>query len=143
MASGLAAAYFGAYFICPPTLSGYILRKCGYRITFISGKSLLLGVLCAFTKSSRLGNARCWLSLILALRSEEVLRRLLWLHVYRRLWPVSTLFLNPNATNLLTIHLLDQPSKQPPTPSSPSAVPQNTPKSASTSPKVSKAPALS
>lgn len=37
MAAGLAAAYFGAYFICPPTLSGWILRKFGYRITFITG----------------------------------------------------------------------------------------------------------
>ncbi|KAH6892557.1 glucose galactose transporter [Thelonectria olida] len=41
MASGLAAAYFGAYFICPPTLSGWILRRFGYRITFITGLSIL------------------------------------------------------------------------------------------------------
>ncbi|KAM0285445.1 hypothetical protein ACHAQH_001392 [Verticillium albo-atrum] len=41
MSSGMAAAYFGAYFICPPTLSGYILRRWGYRITFITGLSIL------------------------------------------------------------------------------------------------------
>ncbi|KAH6971079.1 glucose galactose transporter [Ilyonectria sp. MPI-CAGE-AT-0026] len=41
MASGLAAAYFGAYFICPPTLSGWLLRRFGYRVTFISGLSIL------------------------------------------------------------------------------------------------------
>ncbi|KFA80022.1 hypothetical protein S40288_01844 [Stachybotrys chartarum IBT 40288] len=41
MAAGLAAAYFGAYFICPPTLSGYILRKWGFRVTFMSGLAIL------------------------------------------------------------------------------------------------------
>ncbi|KAM5356886.1 hypothetical protein ACJ41O_003532 [Fusarium nematophilum] len=41
MASGLAAAYFGAYFLCPPTLSGFVLRRCGYRITFITGLAIL------------------------------------------------------------------------------------------------------
>ncbi|KAK0625334.1 glucose galactose transporter [Bombardia bombarda] len=37
MASGLSAAYFGAYFICPPTLSGLLLRRLGFRATFMTG----------------------------------------------------------------------------------------------------------
>ncbi|KAK3942065.1 putative l-fucose permease [Diplogelasinospora grovesii] len=37
MASGLSAAYFGAYFICPPTISGWILRRFGFRVTFMTG----------------------------------------------------------------------------------------------------------
>ncbi|KAK3689815.1 glucose galactose transporter [Podospora appendiculata] len=37
MASGLSAAYFGAYFLCPPTISGYILRRLGFRATFMTG----------------------------------------------------------------------------------------------------------
>ncbi|KAH8672307.1 glucose galactose transporter [Ilyonectria robusta] len=41
MASGLAAAYFGAYFICPPTLSGYIVRRFGFRATFVTGLFIL------------------------------------------------------------------------------------------------------
>lgn len=39
--SGLASAYFGAYFICPPTISGWILRRFGFRITFMTGLSVL------------------------------------------------------------------------------------------------------
>ncbi|MCJ1368363.1 hypothetical protein MMC16_007505 [Acarospora aff. strigata] len=35
--SGLAAAYFGAYFIGPLTYSGWIVRRFGYRWTFIVG----------------------------------------------------------------------------------------------------------
>ncbi|KAJ4325476.1 hypothetical protein N0V94_000619 [Neodidymelliopsis sp. IMI 364377] len=35
--SGLQAAYFGAYFIGPLTYSGWIVRKFGYRWTFITG----------------------------------------------------------------------------------------------------------
>lgn len=34
---GLQAAYFGAYFIGPLTYSGWIVRKFGYRWTFITG----------------------------------------------------------------------------------------------------------
>ncbi|OIW26461.1 glucose galactose transporter [Coniochaeta ligniaria NRRL 30616] len=41
MASGLSAAYFGAYFLCPPTISGYILRRFGFRATFMTGLSVL------------------------------------------------------------------------------------------------------
>jgi FHS family L-fucose permease-like MFS transporter len=37
MAAGLSTAYFGAYFICPPTISGWILRRFGFRITFMTG----------------------------------------------------------------------------------------------------------
>ncbi|KAH8680867.1 glucose/galactose transporter [Xylariales sp. PMI_506] len=37
MAGGLQGAYFGAYFIGPLTYSGWIVRKFGYRWTFISG----------------------------------------------------------------------------------------------------------
>jgi fucose permease len=44
-ASGLSAAYFGAYFLCPPTISGWILRKWGFRVTFMSGL-LILSVGC-------------------------------------------------------------------------------------------------
>jgi FHS family L-fucose permease-like MFS transporter len=40
-ASGLAAAYFGAYFICPITISGWILRRFGFRITFMTGLTVL------------------------------------------------------------------------------------------------------
>jgi FHS family L-fucose permease-like MFS transporter len=36
-AGGLQGAYFGAYFIGPTTYSGYIVRKFGYRWTFITG----------------------------------------------------------------------------------------------------------
>ncbi|PKS07118.1 hypothetical protein jhhlp_005718 [Lomentospora prolificans] len=39
--SGLASAYFGAYFICPPTISGWILRRYGFRVTFMTGLSVL------------------------------------------------------------------------------------------------------
>ncbi|RKU41110.1 hypothetical protein DL546_002642 [Coniochaeta pulveracea] len=41
MASGLSSAYFGAYFICPPTISGFILRRYGFRVTFMTGLSVL------------------------------------------------------------------------------------------------------
>ncbi|OKL63433.1 hypothetical protein UA08_01286 [Talaromyces atroroseus] len=41
MASGLQASYFGAYFICPLTISGWILRKYGFRVTFMTGLSVL------------------------------------------------------------------------------------------------------
>lgn len=36
-AGGLQAAYFGAYFVGPPTYAGWIVRKFGYRWTFITG----------------------------------------------------------------------------------------------------------
>ena len=36
-AGGLQASYFGAYFVGPPTYSGWIVRKFGYRWTFITG----------------------------------------------------------------------------------------------------------
>jgi len=36
-AGGLQGAYFGAYFIGPPTYSGWIVRRFGYRWTFILG----------------------------------------------------------------------------------------------------------
>ncbi len=36
--SGLAAAYFGAYFIGPLTYSGWIVRRWGYRYTFMTGE---------------------------------------------------------------------------------------------------------
>ena len=36
-AGGLQGAYFGAYLIGPPTYSGWIVRKFGYRWTFITG----------------------------------------------------------------------------------------------------------
>ncbi|KAK4160098.1 Glucose/galactose transporter [Cladorrhinum sp. PSN259] len=39
-ASGLSSAYFGAYFLLPPTLSAYILRRFGFRITFMTGLSI-------------------------------------------------------------------------------------------------------
>ncbi|KUI58240.1 Glucose/galactose transporter [Cytospora mali] len=41
MSSGLSAAYFGAYFICPPTISGWILRRFGFRVTFMTGLGVL------------------------------------------------------------------------------------------------------
>lgn len=37
MSGGLQAAYFGAYFIGPLTYSGWIVRRFGYRWTFITG----------------------------------------------------------------------------------------------------------
>lgn len=37
MSSGLQAAYFGAYFICPLTISGWIVRRFGFRVTFMTG----------------------------------------------------------------------------------------------------------
>jgi len=36
-AGGLQGAYFGAYFIAPLTYSGWVVRKFGYRWTFIAG----------------------------------------------------------------------------------------------------------
>ncbi|KAF3767628.1 MFS general substrate transporter [Cryphonectria parasitica EP155] len=36
-AGGLQAAYFGAYLIGPPTYSGWLVRRFGYRWTFIAG----------------------------------------------------------------------------------------------------------
>ncbi|KAE8380384.1 glucose/galactose transporter [Aspergillus bertholletiae] len=41
MASGLSAAYFGAYFLCPLTISGWILRRYGFRVTFMVGLAVL------------------------------------------------------------------------------------------------------
>ncbi|KAL2811613.1 glucose/galactose transporter [Aspergillus granulosus] len=41
MASGLSAAYFGAYFICPLTVSGWIVRRYGFRVTFMAGLAIL------------------------------------------------------------------------------------------------------
>ncbi|KAL4889234.1 major facilitator superfamily domain-containing protein [Aspergillus ambiguus] len=41
MASGLSAAYFGAYFLCPLTISGWILRRYGFRVTFMTGLAIL------------------------------------------------------------------------------------------------------
>lgn len=40
-ASGLSAAYFGAYFIAPLTFAGYTLQKYGFRVTFMMGLSIL------------------------------------------------------------------------------------------------------
>lgn len=37
MSGGLQAAYFGAYAIGPLTYSGWLVRKFGYRWTFIAG----------------------------------------------------------------------------------------------------------
>ncbi|KAK9311115.1 putative L-fucose-proton symporter [Lipomyces starkeyi] len=34
---GLQASYFGAYFLCPLTVSGWILRRFGFKVTFIVG----------------------------------------------------------------------------------------------------------
>ncbi len=34
---GLQAAYFGAYLVGPPTYSGWIVRRFGYRWTFVTG----------------------------------------------------------------------------------------------------------
>lgn len=39
--SGLSAAYFGAYFLCPLTISGWILRRYGFRVTFMVGLAVL------------------------------------------------------------------------------------------------------
>ena len=39
--SGLTASYFGAYFICPLTISGWILRRYGFRTTFMTGLAVL------------------------------------------------------------------------------------------------------
>lgn len=36
-AGGLQGSYFGAYFIGPLTYSGWIVRKYGYRVTFMTG----------------------------------------------------------------------------------------------------------
>ncbi|KAL8289307.1 hypothetical protein RB601_005282 [Gaeumannomyces tritici] len=41
MSAGLSSAYFGAYFICPPTISGWILRRSGFRVTFMTGLAVL------------------------------------------------------------------------------------------------------
>ena len=36
-AAGLSAAYFGAYFLGPLTFAGYVVRRFGFRWTFIMG----------------------------------------------------------------------------------------------------------
>ncbi|EPE05236.1 l-fucose permease glucose galactose transporter [Ophiostoma piceae UAMH 11346] len=41
MSAGLSSAYFGAYFVCPPTISGWILRRYGFRVTFMTGLAVL------------------------------------------------------------------------------------------------------
>lgn len=47
--SGLSASYFGAYFICPLTISGWVLRRYGFRITFVCGLlTLCVGCLLAW-----------------------------------------------------------------------------------------------
>ncbi|MCO5608688.1 hypothetical protein L7F22_062902 [Adiantum nelumboides] len=38
--SGLQGAYFGAYFVAPLTFSGYVLRRWGYKVTFMTGLSI-------------------------------------------------------------------------------------------------------
>lgn len=40
MSGGLQAAYFGAYFIGPLTYSGWIVRRFGYRVTFMTGLTI-------------------------------------------------------------------------------------------------------
>ncbi|APA14410.1 hypothetical protein SS1G_11749 [Sclerotinia sclerotiorum 1980 UF-70] len=40
-ASGLSAAYFGAYALCPTTISGWVLRRWGFRVTFMTGLCVL------------------------------------------------------------------------------------------------------
>ncbi|KAL2826469.1 major facilitator superfamily domain-containing protein [Aspergillus cavernicola] len=39
--SGLQASYFGAYFICPLTISGWLVRRFGFRVTFMTGLATL------------------------------------------------------------------------------------------------------
>ncbi|KAF2702353.1 MFS general substrate transporter, partial [Pleomassaria siparia CBS 279.74] len=39
--AGLSASYFGAYFLCPLTISGWILRRFGFRVTFMTGLAVL------------------------------------------------------------------------------------------------------
>ncbi|KKA28848.1 hypothetical protein TD95_000262 [Thielaviopsis punctulata] len=40
-AAGLSAAYFGAYLMCPPSISSWILRHFGFRVTFMTGLAVL------------------------------------------------------------------------------------------------------
>lgn len=62
-ASGLSAAYFGAYFLCPLTISdGLILRRYGFRVTFVIGKNLATAVqILVPRKASRSCRAHRWL----------------------------------------------------------------------------------
>ncbi|KAL4965478.1 major facilitator superfamily domain-containing protein [Aspergillus stella-maris] len=39
--SGLQASYFGAYFVCPLTVSGWLVRRFGFRVTFMTGLATL------------------------------------------------------------------------------------------------------
>ncbi|KAL4998635.1 major facilitator superfamily domain-containing protein [Aspergillus recurvatus] len=39
--SGLQASYFGAYFLCPLTISGWLVRRFGFRVTFMTGLATL------------------------------------------------------------------------------------------------------
>ncbi|KAJ5192669.1 hypothetical protein N7449_008811 [Penicillium cf. viridicatum] len=39
ISSGLQASYFAAYFICPLTISGLVVRKYGFRVTFMTGET--------------------------------------------------------------------------------------------------------
>ncbi|KAJ5104046.1 hypothetical protein N7532_004575 [Penicillium argentinense] len=41
MSSGLQASYFAAYFVCPLTISGWLVRKYGFRVTFMTGLAIL------------------------------------------------------------------------------------------------------
>lgn len=78
-ASGLSAAYFGAYFLCPLTISGWILRRYGFRVTFMAGKNLVIALqILVPRKVSRSCRARCWLLSLLAKWSKSILRRFLF-----------------------------------------------------------------
>ena len=103
MAAGLSSAYFGAYFICPPTISGWILRKTGFRVTFMIGKSSksvfwdkpFRGIVNSIWGRRNIADKHClcrsccsdrWMSSFLAQRYQGVFRRLLRVHVRCRSW---------------------------------------------------------
>lgn len=93
-AAGLSTAYFGAYLICPPTISSWILRRFGFRITFMIGRGHLNNLIKmshALTQMEyfRFGDYGYRLSPVLAIGHQGLIWRLLWQHVYRWNWPFN------------------------------------------------------
>lgn len=76
-AGGLQGAYFGAYFIGPLTYSGWLVRKFGYRWTFIAGLIIYgVGKLTrVYQTSFDADRRRC--SYVLAIRRLPIFRWLL------------------------------------------------------------------
>lgn len=76
---GRQASYFAAYFICSLTISSWIVRKYGFRVTFMTGKLedsfrfRAIGYILTVWVSLRSFCACRWMSSVLAKWREEVI----------------------------------------------------------------------